>query len=133
MRLPLWLHALPPPLAPAPTPILGRTSVAAAAAAAAAARQPGAMAASLDKRIGFIGSGNMAEALARGLMKKGLVTGDKISCSDPSPARKDLFRGFGAVPYESNLDVSEGAKRGGHQGQGQHHMPFYANGICHGS
>lgn len=64
------------------------------------------MAASLDKRIGFIGSGNMAEALARGLMKKGLVTGDRISCSDPSPARKELFRSFGAVPYESNLDVT---------------------------
>eukprot|EP00195_Chlamydomonas_chlamydogama_P015496 CAMPEP_0202900554 /NCGR_PEP_ID=MMETSP1392-20130828/11898_1 /ASSEMBLY_ACC=CAM_ASM_000868 /TAXON_ID=225041 /ORGANISM="Chlamydomonas chlamydogama, Strain SAG 11-48b" /LENGTH=272 /DNA_ID=CAMNT_0049586963 /DNA_START=282 /DNA_END=1100 /DNA_ORIENTATION=+ len=63
------------------------------------------MAAAMKKRVGFIGSGQMAEALAKGLIDKHIITGDMISCSDPSPARKELFKGFGASPYESNLDV----------------------------
>ena len=49
----------------------------------------------IGKRVGFIGSGQMAEALARGLMEKGMITGDMISCSDPTPARKELFKSFG--------------------------------------
>ena len=49
----------------------------------------------IGKRVGFIGSGQMAEALARGLMEKGMITGDMISCSDPSAARKELFQSFG--------------------------------------
>ncbi|GAX79058.1 hypothetical protein CEUSTIGMA_g6498.t1 [Chlamydomonas eustigma] len=61
---------------------------------------------SVSKRLGFIGSGQMAESLARGLIEKGMVTGSQISCSDPSPARKDLFKTFGASPYESNVDVA---------------------------
>jgi pyrroline-5-carboxylate reductase len=60
---------------------------------------------SLDKRIGFLGSGQMAEALARGLMKRGLITADRISCNDPNPARTELFKSFGASPYKSNAEV----------------------------
>ncbi|KAG2490355.1 hypothetical protein HYH03_011157 [Edaphochlamys debaryana] len=63
----------------------------------------------IDKRIGFLGSGQMAEALARGLMKRGLVTAERIACNDPNPARKELFKGFGATPYESNIDVARNA------------------------
>ena len=55
---------------------------------------------SIGKRVGFIGSGQMAEALARGLMEKGMITGDMISCSDPSSARKDLFKSFGEILME---------------------------------
>ncbi len=62
----------------------------------------------MDKRIGFIGSGQMAEALARGLMAKGLVKGESMCCSDPSTQRKDLFKSWGATPYDSNIDVCEG-------------------------
>lgn len=76
------------------------------------------MAAALDKRIGFIGSGQMAEALARGLMERKMVTPDQLSCSDPSPARKDLFKSFGATPFESNVDVSVGVGAGGGEGLG---------------
>ncbi len=60
----------------------------------------------LDKRVGFIGSGQMAEALARGLLGHGILVPAQICCSDPSPARKELFRSFGTTPYESNVDVS---------------------------
>ncbi|GFR45533.1 hypothetical protein Agub_g6926 [Astrephomene gubernaculifera] len=60
----------------------------------------------LDKRIGFLGSGQMAEALARGLIKRGLITADQIVCNDPNPVRKELFRSFGATPYDSNADVA---------------------------
>ena len=76
------------------------------------------MAAALDKRIGFIGSGQMAEALARGLVERKMVTPDQLSCSDPSPARKDLFKSFGATPFESNVDVSVGVSAGVEEGLG---------------
>jgi pyrroline-5-carboxylate reductase len=59
----------------------------------------------LDKRIGFMGSGQMAEALAKGLINKGVVTARQICCTDPVPARKELFRSFGATPYETNIEV----------------------------
>lgn len=62
--------------------------------------------AKLDKRVGFVGSGQMAEALARGLLAKNVITGDMIVCSDPNPSRTELFSSFGATPYESNVDVS---------------------------
>lgn len=62
----------------------------------------------LDKRIGFLGSGQMAEALARGLIKRGLVTAERIACNDPNPVRKELFKSFGAMPYDSNADVRHG-------------------------
>lgn len=41
--------------------------------------------------IGFIGGGNMAEALIKGLLAKGHPA-DKILVSDPSPARQALLR-----------------------------------------
>ena len=61
----------------------------------------------LNKRIGFIGSGQMAEALARGLLDRGIIKGEQISCSDPNPARKEVFKSFGSSPYESNVDVAK--------------------------
>eukprot|EP00879_Flechtneria_rotunda_P032720 GHRR01036006.1.p2 GENE.GHRR01036006.1~~GHRR01036006.1.p2 ORF type:complete len:112 (-),score=3.63 GHRR01036006.1:67-402(-) len=60
---------------------------------------------SLNKRIGFMGSGQMAEALARGLIDRGVVQPSHICCSDPAQARKELFRSLGATPYDSNLEV----------------------------
>lgn len=60
----------------------------------------------LDKRIGFMGAGQMAEALARGLIDRGVVQASQICCSDPSKARKELFQGFGATAHETNLEVS---------------------------
>jgi len=61
----------------------------------------------IDKRIGFVGSGQMAEALARGLIAKNVITGNMIVCSDPNPGRTELFASFGATPYQSNIDVAK--------------------------
>jgi pyrroline-5-carboxylate reductase len=63
---------------------------------------------SLNKRIGFMGSGQMAEALARGLIDRGVVQASQICCSDPAPARKELFRGLGCTPYDTNFEVGPG-------------------------
>ena len=65
----------------------------------------------IGKRVGFIGSGQMAEALARGLMEKGMITGDMICCSDPSTARKDLFKSFGKG---GTKERRRGSERQGH-------------------
>lgn len=59
----------------------------------------------LNKRIGFMGAGQMAEALARGLIDKGVVSASQICCSDPAGTRKQLFRDLGATPYDTNLEV----------------------------
>jgi len=45
------------------------------------------MTSTLDKTIGFIGAGNMAEALIRGLLQGGVVTPDHITASAPRPER----------------------------------------------
>lgn len=57
----------------------------------------------LDKRIGFLGAGQMAEALARGFISKSVVT--DVNVCDPSPERLELFRTFGCTPRSSNAEV----------------------------
>ena len=60
----------------------------------------------LERRLGFMGAGQMAEALARGLMAKGVMTSAQMCCTDPVGARKDLFRSLGCAAYDTNLEVS---------------------------
>lgn len=45
----------------------------------------------LAMRIGFMGAGRMATALARGLVKAGTVTADSIVASDPSDDARRMF------------------------------------------
>lgn len=59
----------------------------------------------LDKRVGLLGSGQMAEALASGLVKKGVLSWSQICCTDPVQARRDLFTSYGATAYETSLEV----------------------------
>lgn len=59
----------------------------------------------IDRRIGFMGSGQMAEALAKGLINKGVVTPNQICCTDPVAARRELFQSFGASAYDTTLEV----------------------------
>jgi pyrroline-5-carboxylate reductase len=68
----------------------------------------------LNKRIGFMGAGQMAEALARGLIDKGVVSASQICCSDPAGTRKQLFRDLGATPYDTNLEVGPAAAAARH-------------------
>ena len=59
----------------------------------------------LDKHVGFIGAGQMAEALARGFSDKGIVPADHMHCTDISKARRDLFQEMGAHSYEKAVQV----------------------------
>lgn len=41
--------------------------------------------------LAILGAGNMAEAIARGIIGAGIVSADQIMAADPSPARRDVF------------------------------------------
>jgi pyrroline-5-carboxylate reductase len=58
------------------------------------------------KKIGFIGGGNMAEAIVRGLVAGKVVPSDHLFVSDPSADRRDLLaRSFGVQTTEDNRTV----------------------------
>lgn len=62
------------------------------------------------RQIGFVGGGNMAEALLAGLLRKGLTTPDRLAVSDPIAARRDLLhRHFGLVVTADNQAAVRGA------------------------
>ena len=48
-------------------------------------------------RVGFLGAGRMASALARGWVAAGLTTADRVLASDPVPAARDGFAGGGSL------------------------------------
>ncbi|MDR2390442.1 MAG: pyrroline-5-carboxylate reductase [Planctomycetota bacterium] len=50
------------------------------------------------KRLGIIGAGNMAEAIARGVTAAGLIAPDGILAYDPLPERLSLFASLGFRP-----------------------------------
>ena len=61
--------------------------------------------------IGFLGSGNMAEAIARGLLAKKVVSPDRMVAADPVAARRELFaRQLGIKAVEANADAVRGAR-----------------------
>ncbi len=63
-----------------------------------------------DKRLGFIGSGIMAEAIIQGLLKQGLVSPQAICCSDPYVARgKELEAAYGVRSTTDNAEAVAGA------------------------
>jgi len=58
------------------------------------------------KRIGFIGAGRMAQALAEGFLQKGVVTPDFLMASDISAPVRERFRAAtGAAVIADNLEV----------------------------
>src|SRR5438128_50259 len=60
--------------------------------------------------IGFIGAGNMAEAMIRGLVRGNHVTADKIMASAPRVERLDeLRRNYGIHATTKNREVVEHA------------------------
>jgi pyrroline-5-carboxylate reductase len=54
------------------------------------------------KKLGFIGAGNMAEALARGLIEKKVFKASELIASDVDPARRRKFKG--ALKIEVTTD-----------------------------
>lgn len=62
--------------------------------------------ANIGKKIGFIGAGNMAEALAQGFIAKKKVDAKSIWATDISQERKKVFKDFGANASDSSSDAS---------------------------
>ena len=61
-----------------------------------------------DKRIGFIGSGKMATALASGLVEAGVFTPDQVMGSDKLAEARDAFAGaVGARTTDNNAAILE--------------------------
>ncbi|HCD31207.1 MAG TPA: pyrroline-5-carboxylate reductase [Phycisphaerales bacterium] len=59
-------------------------------------------------KLGFIGAGNMAEAVAKAAINQGLVSADKIIASDTNETRRELFADLGInVTQDSDHVVTE--------------------------
>src|SRR5262249_20991384 len=62
------------------------------------------------RRVGFLGAGKMATALARGWLAAGLVTAQHVIASDPLVEARRMFAGETGLPVtESNLEVVSGS------------------------
>ncbi len=55
--------------------------------------------------LGFLGAGNMAEAIVRAAIDKHVLPAGSIIAFDPAPARCDLFRGLGVSIASDNAQV----------------------------
>ena len=59
-----------------------------------------------NSRIAFIGLGVMAEAIAAGLLRKGLVKPEQLVGSHPrSPRREELYAKYGIQMFEQNREA----------------------------
>ena len=57
--------------------------------------------------LGIIGAGNMAEAIARGVMAKNVLRAEQMIAADVSPQRREVFQGELKVrAIEQNADVA---------------------------
>lgn len=57
-------------------------------------------------KIGFLGAGNMAGAILKGLLKKGFAKGHDVMISRRDPiARAKLAEALGVMPAENNIDL----------------------------
>jgi pyrroline-5-carboxylate reductase len=64
----------------------------------------------IEGTIGFIGTGNMAEALIRGLLHAGVVTAEQVIGSEPRPERCDEMKEkYGVTLTPDNLSVAQRA------------------------
>lgn len=55
--------------------------------------------------LGFLGAGNMAEAIARAAIDQGIVEASAIFASDPSADRRAVFEAFGVATTDDNAKV----------------------------
>jgi pyrroline-5-carboxylate reductase len=64
----------------------------------------------LGKKIAFLGSGNMAEALVKGLIAAGTAAADEITCAEPRAERREELRQRHRVAVTaSNLEAVRNA------------------------
>ena len=60
------------------------------------------------RKLGFVGAGNMAEAIARGVLSAKLFGPEDLLASDPAAARRALFaEQLGIEAIDSNSDLVE--------------------------
>ena len=59
----------------------------------------------IAKKIGFIGAGNMAQALAQGFVSKKKVDAKDIWCTDVIDEPNKAFKKLGANAVDSNAEV----------------------------
>jgi pyrroline-5-carboxylate reductase len=65
----------------------------------------------MSYELGIIGAGNMAEAIARGVIRAGLFRADQLVAADVSPQRRELFaRDIGVRSVESNEEAARAAR-----------------------
>ncbi|HEY6011700.1 MAG TPA: NAD(P)-binding domain-containing protein, partial [Nitrospirota bacterium] len=65
---------------------------------------------SFDKKIAFLGGGNMAEALIKGLIAAGTAKPEQILVADVSADRlAHLNKAYSVVAQKSNLDAARAA------------------------
>jgi pyrroline-5-carboxylate reductase len=65
----------------------------------------------LGKKIAFLGTGNMAEALVKGLLRAGTADASEIVCSEPrAERREEIARRYGVKVVGENLAAAEEAQ-----------------------
>ena len=61
--------------------------------------------------LGILGAGNMAEAIAQGMMRSGLLKPEEMLASDVSPVRRRLFAEELGIPaLDDNVEVASRAR-----------------------
>ncbi len=62
----------------------------------------------LGKKIVFLGAGNMAEALVKGLLRAGIAAQADVICSEPrAERREELAKRYGVSVVASNVEAAE--------------------------
>ncbi len=65
---------------------------------------------SLGKKIAFLGAGNMAEALVKGLLRAGTAAQQEIVCAEPrAERREEIAKRYGVAVATSNVEAAEQA------------------------
>ena len=59
----------------------------------------------MNYELGFLGAGNMAEAIARAAIEQNIVDAGRIIASDPESPRRDVFAGLGIAVTDDNAEV----------------------------
>jgi len=62
----------------------------------------------LGKTIGFLGTGNMAEAMVKGLLRAGAATKEEIVCAEPRAERRaEISQRYGVAATASNAEAAD--------------------------
>src|SRR5687768_16697176 len=60
----------------------------------------------MTQHLAILGAGNMAEAIARGVLRSNLLRAEQMTASDPSPQRRSLFTSELKIRVtENNVDA----------------------------